>query len=49
MEKLRIHYPCTEIILQFKAPNINISPVEICDDEDLDWYMSIDKETAEVC
>ncbi|XP_022899243.1 uncharacterized protein LOC111412540 [Olea europaea var. sylvestris] len=32
--------------LKFKVPNMNIPPAEILEDEDVNWYISIHKETA---
>lgn len=46
MEKLHIYDPCTEIKLKFKVRNINIPTTKIRKDEDLNWYISIQKETA---
>ncbi|XP_022877029.1 uncharacterized protein LOC111395277 [Olea europaea var. sylvestris] len=45
-DKFGIVEPRNKIELKFKVPNLNIPPAEIQDDNDLNWYISIHKETA---
>ncbi|XP_022891757.1 uncharacterized protein LOC111406598 [Olea europaea var. sylvestris] len=45
-KKLGILDPRAQIELKFKVPNLNIPPAEICDNEDLNWYVSMHKESA---
>ncbi|XP_022885738.1 uncharacterized protein LOC111401970 [Olea europaea var. sylvestris] len=45
-DKFGIVESCNEIKLKFKVPNLNIPSAEIRDDEDLQWYISVHKETA---
>lgn len=46
MLRLKDKLGIVEIELKFKVPNLNIPPTEIHDDEDLQWYISVHKETA---
>ncbi|XP_022880717.1 uncharacterized protein LOC111397985 [Olea europaea var. sylvestris] len=45
-EKLGIVESRNAIELKFKVPNLNLPLAEIRDDEDLQWYISVHKETA---
>ncbi|XP_022893941.1 uncharacterized protein LOC111408408 [Olea europaea var. sylvestris] len=45
-EKLGVFDPLTKLELKFKVPNMNMPPAEILEDEDVNWYISVHKETV---